>query len=862
MLVLVYLYWCHRTFFKPNEINEKKYLKNYRATNSLKDTSDTLDSYNPKQIDHNLKKNKKKFNNRKNDQKYNLEKSLEEKDLKDLEFQHLFSSKISRINSDRSSFYWNSLISNEKDSRNISTNNVRFNKEIKKIQNNDQHKTASFVSFSSTPINISSLERINRISDSNGRLQQQLPAHIISRPIFPLKNITFLDKANDNLVSKSNQSYSIVTLEQEKEASNANRLNSRKLNNKSILEKQLAWYELVGITMFNLLGASTEGQSSNKKLKSLENLKKFQKFKNQTHSNSDSEIASTKASSSTQLQLKQQQHTKNNYHLNKKMQSINITERNLKNNNEKLEQRLPQCIIIGVRKAGTRAVLEYLSLNHHIAKAESEVHFFDNDEHYSLGLDYYRRQMPKSNSAQYTIEKSPAYFVTSNVPERIKAMNSSIKLILIVRDPVTRLISDYTQLASNKLLKLDNFMRTSSTSGLNKQQLKQKQQYKKIENHFSQFPIDKEEKQMYLEKQEKERAANEQFVDRNVEHSNLDVNVDKKDKRVKLIEKGTGVDNIENKQPHLVPFNADYWNRIGSELDYRKIDQLDENLEKSENLNNKQQIEDLENLDNKSSSVNAKRHERSILMNKNGDWSMMFKNLKLEMKKQNKTIDFKPNKIIDFESKNKNSKLKNGKDFQSGNRKRGNLKYKKSIRGKDEKIDRNKQIKDALFDEDDSKDRRTNSIDTDNKRIKRQINLNQNNIEQQDQTDDEDEIYRTYKEELNPDDEDVELDDYLSSKEKSYRKIKKEPSIVEAANRKNKQQLTSSSSIQSIQIKKHPIEQVKLLNDDYWRIPRFEDLVIRNGEVNTNYKPVKTSIYSLYMDAWLKVRFISFDCYL
>lgn len=35
------------------------------------------------------------------------------------------------------------------------------------------------------------------------------------------------------------------------------------------------------------------------------------------------------------------------------------------------------------------------------------------------------------------------------VPERVRAMNATIKLLLIVREPVTRAISDYTQLRSH-----------------------------------------------------------------------------------------------------------------------------------------------------------------------------------------------------------------------------------------------------------------------------------------------------------------------------------------------------------------------------------------------------------------------------
>lgn len=39
--------------------------------------------------------------------------------------------------------------------------------------------------------------------------------------------------------------------------------------------------------------------------------------------------------------------------------------------------------------------------------------------------------------------------VRFQVPERIRAMNASVKLLLIVREPVTRAISDYTQLRSH-----------------------------------------------------------------------------------------------------------------------------------------------------------------------------------------------------------------------------------------------------------------------------------------------------------------------------------------------------------------------------------------------------------------------------
>lgn len=115
----------------------------------------------------------------------------------------------------------------------------------------------------------------------------------------------------------------------------------------------------------------------------------------------------------------------------------------------KTGRRLPQALIVGVRKCGTRALLEMLFLHPRIQKAAGEVHFFDRDENYARGLDWYRKKMPYSFRGQITIEKSPSYFVTPEVPERVRAMNASIKLMMIVRDPVTRAISDYTQLRSH-----------------------------------------------------------------------------------------------------------------------------------------------------------------------------------------------------------------------------------------------------------------------------------------------------------------------------------------------------------------------------------------------------------------------------
>ncbi|XP_053495159.1 heparan sulfate glucosamine 3-O-sulfotransferase 3A1 [Ictalurus furcatus] len=111
-------------------------------------------------------------------------------------------------------------------------------------------------------------------------------------------------------------------------------------------------------------------------------------------------------------------------------------------------KRLPQAIIVGVKKGGTRALLEFLRVHPDVRAAGAEPHFFD--RFYDNGLEWYRDLMPKTLDGQITMEKTPSYFVTPEAPARIYSMSRSTKLIVVVRDPVTRAISDYTQTLSKK----------------------------------------------------------------------------------------------------------------------------------------------------------------------------------------------------------------------------------------------------------------------------------------------------------------------------------------------------------------------------------------------------------------------------
>ena len=107
----------------------------------------------------------------------------------------------------------------------------------------------------------------------------------------------------------------------------------------------------------------------------------------------------------------------------------------------KAEKRFPGAIIIGAKKCGTTVLRQILSHHPLIEIAEKELKFFS--ERYSLGISWYIAQMPLTKKGQLTIEKSPQYFKSEVAPQRIKNISKDVKLMLIVRNPLSRSVSDH-----------------------------------------------------------------------------------------------------------------------------------------------------------------------------------------------------------------------------------------------------------------------------------------------------------------------------------------------------------------------------------------------------------------------------------
>ena len=84
-----------------------------------------------------------------------------------------------------------------------------------------------------------------------------------------------------------------------------------------------------------------------------------------------------------------------------------------------------------------------------VKAAGPEIHYFD--KHFEKGEDWYASRMPAVTQEQLATEKTPGYFHHPEAPARLKETLPDAKMLLIFRDPVKRLISDYNQFRSRHL---------------------------------------------------------------------------------------------------------------------------------------------------------------------------------------------------------------------------------------------------------------------------------------------------------------------------------------------------------------------------------------------------------------------------
>ncbi|KAI6656328.1 Heparan sulfate glucosamine 3-O-sulfotransferase 3B1-like [Oopsacas minuta] len=103
--------------------------------------------------------------------------------------------------------------------------------------------------------------------------------------------------------------------------------------------------------------------------------------------------------------------------------------------------RLPEVVLFGVKKSGTEALKSMLSEHPQIVVSRL-VNFYD--KNFGKGVKWYVDNLPPARPDQVLIDRTPAYFTGGAiVPQRIYATKSDTLLIVVVRDPVDRFVSDY-----------------------------------------------------------------------------------------------------------------------------------------------------------------------------------------------------------------------------------------------------------------------------------------------------------------------------------------------------------------------------------------------------------------------------------
>jgi hypothetical protein len=109
---------------------------------------------------------------------------------------------------------------------------------------------------------------------------------------------------------------------------------------------------------------------------------------------------------------------------------------------------LPDFVIIGAQKCGTTALYALLTKHPNVEPAAvRELHYFDRPDRFEKGTDWYRQCFPppqwKNGRKSITGEKTPYYLFHPPVPRRMAEVIPRVSLIVLLRNPVDRALSQY-----------------------------------------------------------------------------------------------------------------------------------------------------------------------------------------------------------------------------------------------------------------------------------------------------------------------------------------------------------------------------------------------------------------------------------
>lgn len=103
---------------------------------------------------------------------------------------------------------------------------------------------------------------------------------------------------------------------------------------------------------------------------------------------------------------------------------------------------LPQFLGLGTQKGGTTTLQRLLEQHPQVWLSPSkELQFFT--LHYGLGESWYRQQFKSAAAGKRCGDITPYYLFHPEAPARIAALLPAVKMIVLLRDPVDRCLSQY-----------------------------------------------------------------------------------------------------------------------------------------------------------------------------------------------------------------------------------------------------------------------------------------------------------------------------------------------------------------------------------------------------------------------------------
>ena len=108
---------------------------------------------------------------------------------------------------------------------------------------------------------------------------------------------------------------------------------------------------------------------------------------------------------------------------------------------------LPTFLVIGAMKAGTTSLYEYLRGHPQIFMATpKELHFFPESKHWANGVEWYAAHFANAGEALARGEISPSYSQADQFPgvaRRVAQVVPDVRIVYVVREPVSRAVSMY-----------------------------------------------------------------------------------------------------------------------------------------------------------------------------------------------------------------------------------------------------------------------------------------------------------------------------------------------------------------------------------------------------------------------------------